>query len=74
MPTTPGRTGPNKAVNKQKLQERLCIEQNPDLPLVGMVTRLVSHKGLDLVKEGVDNVMEYSNAQFCGVGQRRPGV
>ena len=32
----------NKAVNKQKLQERLCIEQNPDLPLVGMVTRLVS--------------------------------
>ena len=35
----------NKAVNKQKLQERLCMEQNPDLPLVGMVTRLVSHKG-----------------------------
>ena len=31
-------------MNKQKLQERLCIEQNPDLPLVGMVTRLVSHK------------------------------
>ena len=58
----------NKAVNKQKLQERLCIEQNPDLPLVGMVTRLVSHKGLDLVKEGVDNVMEYSNAQFVVLG------
>ena len=58
----------NKAVNKQKLQERLCIEQNPDMPLVGMVTRLVSHKGLDLVKEGVDNVMEYSNAQFVVLG------
>ena len=58
----------NKAVNKQKLQERLCIEQNPDLPLVGMVTRLVSHKGLDLVKEGIDNVMEYSNAQFVVLG------
>ena len=54
----------NKAVNKQKLQERLCIEVDPDLPLIGMVTRLVSHKGLDLVKEAVDNVMEYSNAQI----------
>ena len=58
----------NKAVNKQKLQERLCMEQNPDLPLVGMVTRLVSHKGLDLVKEGIDNVMEYSNAQVVVLG------
>ena len=58
----------NKAVNKQKLQERLCMEQNPDLPLVGMVTRLVSHKGLDLVKEGMDNVMEYSNAQVVVLG------
>ena len=33
-----------------------------------MVTRLVSHKGLDLVKEGIDNVMEYSNAQFVVLG------
>lgn len=57
-----------KAVNKQKLQERLGLEIDPDLPLVGMVTRLVAHKGLDLVKEGVDNVMEYSNAQFVVLG------
>lgn len=57
-----------KAVNKAKLQERLCIDVNPDLPLIGMVTRLVSHKGLDLVKEAVDNVMEYSNAQFVVLG------
>ena len=33
-----------------------------------MVTRLVSHKGLDLVKEGIDNVMTYSNAQFVVLG------
>ena len=57
-----------KAVNKQKLQERLCIEQNPDLPMIGMVTRLVSHKGLDLVKDAVDNVMTYTNAQFVVLG------
>lgn len=57
-----------KAVNKQKLQERLNLEQNPDVPLVGMVTRLVSHKGLDLVKAGVDNIMAYTNAQFVVLG------
>ena len=39
-----------KAVNKAKLQERLGLAVDPDVPLIGMVTRLVSHKGLDLVK------------------------
>ena len=58
----------NKAVNKAKLQERLCIEVDADVPVIGMVTRLVSHKGLDLVKEAVDNVMEYSNAQIVILG------
>ncbi len=58
----------NKAVNKEKLQERLCINVDPDVPLIGMVTRLVSHKGLDLVKDAVDNIMEYSNAQIVILG------
>lgn len=57
-----------KAENKKQLQERLTLEVNPDLPLIGMVTRLVSHKGLDLVKEAVDNIMQYSNAQFAILG------
>lgn len=57
-----------KAINKRSLQERLALKLDDDVPLVGMVTRLVSHKGLDLVKEGVDNVMENSNAQFVILG------
>ncbi len=57
-----------KAVNKAKLQERLYLEADPDAPLIGMVTRLVSHKGLDLVKGGVDNIMTYTNAQFAVLG------
>ena len=35
---------------KRALQERLGLEQNSQIPLIGMVTRMVSHKGLDLVK------------------------
>ena len=57
-----------KAINKQKLQERLNLEQNPDVPLIGMVSRLVSHKGLDLVKEAFDQLMWESNAQFVILG------
>ena len=57
-----------KAVNKAKLQERLVLAVDPDVPLIGMVTRLVSHKGLDLVRGGVDNIMTYSNAQFVVLG------
>ena len=34
----------------------------------GMVTRLVSNKGLCLVKDAVDNVMTYTNAQFVVLG------
>lgn len=57
-----------KAVNKQKLQERLGLEQNPDIPLIGMVTRMVSAKGLDLVIEGLDQIMCSNNVQFVILG------
>ncbi len=57
-----------KAVNKQKLQERLGLAQEPNTPLIGMVTRMVSHKGLDLVKETLDKLMWQSNAQFVILG------
>ncbi|MCI8553983.1 MAG: glycogen synthase GlgA [Clostridiales bacterium] len=38
-----------KAENKRALQERLYLPQRPDVPLLAMVTRLVSQKGLDLI-------------------------
>lgn len=47
-----------KAANKRALQERLNLPQREDVPLVGMVTRLTSHKGLDLVKYIIDDLME----------------
>lgn len=61
-------TRDKKAENKRALQERLTLEQNPDFPLIGMVTRLVSHKGLDLVKDAIDNIMQQSNAQMVVLG------
>ncbi len=57
-----------KAKNKQGLQERLNLNQDPDVPLIGMVTRMVPHKGLDLVKETLDQFMGETNAQFVVLG------
>ena len=57
-----------KAENKRKLQERLSLEQNPDVPIIAMVTRLVSHKGLDLVKAALDQMMREEYIQFVILG------
>ncbi len=47
-----------KAANKKALQERLNLPLREDVPLIGMVTRLTSHKGLDLVKYIIDDLMK----------------
>ena len=47
-----------KAANKKALQERLNLPVRADVPLIGMVTRLTSHKGLDLVKYIVDDLLQ----------------
>ena len=47
-----------KAVNKQALQERLNLPVKPDVPMIGMVSRLAGHKGLDLVKYILEELLE----------------
>ena len=39
-----------KAVNKRELQKLLGLPEKKDTPVMGIVTRLVAHKGLDLIK------------------------
>ncbi len=56
-----------KEANKLALQERLGLPQRTDVPLIGMVTRLASHKGLDLVKYIVDDLLT-RDVQFVILG------
>ena len=56
-----------KAANKKALQERLGLPVREDVPLIGMVTRLASHKGLDLVKYIVHDLLE-RDVQFVILG------
>ena len=39
-----------KKIGKRKLRELLDLEQDDEVPILSMVTRLVGHKGLDLVE------------------------
>ena len=56
-----------KAVNKQKLQEELGLPQRADTPVIGIVTRLVKHKGLDLVKRVFEDMLR-ADLQFAILG------
>lgn len=60
-----------KAVNKAKLQDEMGLPVRDDIPLVGMVTRLVAHKGLDLVKRVFEDMLQ-GNVQFCILGSGEP--
>ena len=56
-----------KAVCKASLQAALGLAQESDTPLIAMVTRLVGHKGLDLVQQAMDGIMA-AGCQFVVLG------
>ena len=56
-----------KAVCKEELQRMLNLPVKADTPIIAMITRLVSHKGLDLVKEVIEQVLR-QDVQFILLG------
>ena len=56
-----------KVQNKIKLQKMLGLEVNPDIPLVGIVSRLTSQKGLDLINYMMPEIMR-ENLQMVVLG------
>ncbi len=57
-----------KKENKAELQKLMNLPVKEDVPIVAMVTRLVSHKGLDLVKAVSDELLENDNVQLIILG------
>lgn len=56
----------DKAVNKKSLQKQMGLPEK-DVPLIGMVTRLVAHKGIDLVKRVFEELLA-ADLQFVILG------
>ena len=56
-----------KAYNKAQLQKELGLPERADAPVIGIVTRLVKHKGIDLVKCVFEDLLK-ADLQFAILG------
>jgi starch synthase len=63
-----------KAICKRELQERFLLEENPAVPLVGLVSRLVQQKGLDLLADVIEDVVREMVVQFALLGTGDKGL
>jgi len=57
-----------KAACKAALQQKMGLTEDPDAPLIGIVSRLVAHKGVDLIMAKLDELLLHSSAQLALLG------
>jgi len=43
-----------KEICKRELQKRFLLDVNPDVPLIGVISRLVPQKGLDMLAQVIE--------------------
>ncbi len=63
-----------KAICKRELQQRFLLEVDPDIPLIGVVSRLVSQKGLDLLAATIERIVNDMRVQIVIVGAGDKGL
>jgi len=60
-----------KAENKRRFQEKMGLKVDPDVPLLGVVSRLTDQKGFDLVNYILPELLEEDvQLAVLGVGQK----
>lgn len=58
----------NKSLNKQNLQSLSGLPQENDVPLIGIISRLVKHKGFDLIMHAMEDILK-EKVQFVIIGK-----
>ena len=58
-----------KVKNKTELQRALALPEREDVPLVAIISRLASHKGLDLVREIAYGLVDNNDIQLIVLGK-----
>jgi starch synthase len=61
-----------KPLCKQALQKRMGLPVRPDVPLLGMISRLVDQKGLDLLSRAADSMLQTGDMQWVILGEGEP--
>lgn len=62
----------NKTANKFRLQEDLCMKKRSDVPIISMITKLVTKKGVDTIKSVIGEILK-EDVQFFMLGQGEAG-
>ena len=61
-----------KAAAKAELQRRMNLDPMPNVPLFGMVARLVEQKGVDLAIRAADSLLLHDDIQIAVLGDGDP--
>lgn len=59
----------SKKQNKTALQEELSLPVNSEIPMIVVISRLATHKGLDLISQMIYDVLRYNDVQFVVLGK-----
>lgn len=57
-----------KAKCKAALEDRFGFEHKPEVPIMALISRLVSHKGLDLIINMIDELLYNTEVRFIVLG------
>jgi starch synthase len=63
-----------KAICKRELQQRFMLEVDPRLPVIGVISRFVQQKGLDLLAQTIESIINNMQVQFVILGAGDKGL